>query len=223
MLISKTSIADNIRLSVGAVILIFVALVASSSGQQTTALDGTTPPSLAPGTPTGSYDLSDFEHLNLFNGNLNVSLKLLNVSGRGGAGYTVTLPIESHWHAVNSVSDPLHDGNLVYSSWADTTWWDFNGTKPGYGPGVVQRRTAATQPGNCNPELYGGGQFNSAVLTRITFTAPDGSEHELVDAQTGGAVHIFGICGSESFSRGKVFTSNDGAAMTFIAAAWNSS
>ena len=48
------------------------------------AVDSTTPPGQAPGAPAGSYSLSGFEKVNLFNGHLNFQLPLLQVSGRGG-------------------------------------------------------------------------------------------------------------------------------------------
>src|SRR5712692_4266958 len=42
---------------------------------QTSATDGTTPAALAAGAPAGSYSLSDFERINLFNGNLNANFR----------------------------------------------------------------------------------------------------------------------------------------------------
>ena len=200
------------------ILLLLISVVALSTGSiqgQTSATDGTTPASLAPGAPAGSYSLSDFEHINLFNGNLSASFQLVHVGGRGNAQYSMMLPVERHWRSINGAYDPFHDGNVIYYSAPETNWWD--GITPGYGPGVVQSRTVADQPGNCNPELYGGGSFNSVVMTRLTFSSPDASEHELVDTQTNGAPHFFGICGNESFSRGKVFVAKDGSGLTFIA------
>jgi len=194
--------------------ILLITIAAPAAMAQTSATDGTTSAAVAPGAPAGAYGLSEFEHINLYNGNLNASFKLVHVGGRGSAAYTMTLPIEQHWKAVNGSYDPLHDGNIVYYSGADSHWWEV--LKPGYSPGVVQRRTVAGQPGNCNPEQFGGGGFNSEVLTRITFTAPDGSENELVDSQTNGSPHGFGICGFQTFSRGNNFIAKDGSATTFI-------
>src|SRR6266487_1212717 len=59
--------------------------------------DGTTPPGIAPGAPAGSYRLSDLDNINLYSGNLNFRLPLLEVAGRGEARYSITLPIEHHW------------------------------------------------------------------------------------------------------------------------------
>ena len=43
------------------------------------------PPALAPGSPAGSYRLSDIDTVNLFNGSVNVNLPLTGISGRGAA------------------------------------------------------------------------------------------------------------------------------------------
>ena len=55
--------------------------------------DGTTPAALAPGAPAGSYTLSDFENINLYNGQLSIALPLLNVGGRKETGYTINLAV----------------------------------------------------------------------------------------------------------------------------------
>ncbi|HEV2835742.1 MAG TPA: hypothetical protein VGW58_10520, partial [Pyrinomonadaceae bacterium] len=45
----------------------------------------------------GSYALSGFENVNLFNGNLNFALPMVNIGGRGEADLTMMLTIEQHW------------------------------------------------------------------------------------------------------------------------------
>src|SRR6266571_6004148 len=70
---------------------------ATSAAQNSNATDGSTPAGLKPGAPSGSYGLSGFDNINLYNGNLNFRLPLLSIGGRGGAGYTMMLPIEQHW------------------------------------------------------------------------------------------------------------------------------
>ena len=78
-------------------IFILLALLSFGVSAQTSNTDGATPAGLSPGAPAGSYSLTGFENVNLYNGNLNVSLPLLSVGGRGSAGYTVTLSIEQKW------------------------------------------------------------------------------------------------------------------------------
>ena len=70
-------------------IFIVLALLSFGVSAQTSNTDGATPAGLSPGAPAGSYSLTGFENVNLYNGNLNVSLPLLAVGGRGSAGYTV--------------------------------------------------------------------------------------------------------------------------------------
>ena len=78
--------------------LIFILVVRITSAQTSTRpTDGTTPLGIAPGTPAGSYALSGFDNVNLFNGNLNFALPLRSIGGRGSAGYTIMLSIERHW------------------------------------------------------------------------------------------------------------------------------
>lgn len=135
--------------------LLFINLLLLSSleiAAQTSATDGKTPTGLAPGTPAGSYSLSGFDNVNLFNGNLNFSLPLINVRGRGGAAYTATLPIEQRWRTVSGSFD-LGGGNFVYYSNPESNWW--TGLKPGYGPGVVQARSVADGPmGGCSGSTW---------------------------------------------------------------------
>ena len=175
-----------------------------------------TPLTEQPGAPAGSYPLSGFDNVNLFNGHLNFRLPLMQIGGRGTAGYTMMLPIEQHWQ-VKTVAVPTCDWSGCtypesnYRYIANPVWWD--GIRPGFSPGVLQGRRAGTSPGNwasgCPGPIY------LKTLTRLTFTAPDGTEFELRDKQTGGEpLPAAGCFGGPS--RGKVFVSADGSAMTFV-------
>ena len=73
-------------------------LINSAHAQTFTSVtDGSTPSALTPGSPAGSYALSGFESVNLYNGNLNFALPLVHVGGRGAADLTMMLTIEQHW------------------------------------------------------------------------------------------------------------------------------
>jgi RHS repeat-associated protein len=67
----------------------------SSQGRAQQNGRGMTPPGLAPGSPVGSYSLSGFENVNLFNGNLNFNLPLLKIGGRGRVGASINLAVNS--------------------------------------------------------------------------------------------------------------------------------
>jgi hypothetical protein len=97
-----------------------------AANAQTSSTDGTTPQYLTPGAPAGSYSLSEVESVSLFNGNLNFSLPLLGIGGRGTAGYTMTLPIEQKWQVWKLAETPPGQAPILTPI---GTWW---GVKPGY-------------------------------------------------------------------------------------------
>jgi RHS repeat-associated protein len=178
------------------------------SGQSTTksATDGWTPPGLTPGSPMGTYPLSDFDNVNLFNGGLNFHLPLHKVEGRGGAQMLMTLAIEQKWRTLSTTS---FNGVTVFAP--EHNWW--TGLKPGYGPGIVQGRTTSIDTQECGVN----GPLTSAwALSRITFTAPDGTEYELRDTLTNGQPIAVSPCATQGASRGRNFVSADGTSMTFV-------
>lgn len=195
------------RFSVVALLLVLLAVGARAQS----ALDGFTPASMAPGVPTGYYALSGFDNINLYNGNLNFSLPLLKIGGRGDARYMMMLPIEQHWHSNNGSRIQQPSGDVIEYSGPDPNWWD---PKPGYGPGIVLSRFAADFPNDCAPNT--GGPYFTTTLIRLTFIEPNGTEHELVDQQTHGMPHTFSGCSYQTFPRGTVFISDDASGITFI-------
>src|ERR1044072_5047795 len=168
--------------------------------------DGTTPLGLSPGAPAGSYPLSDFDNINLFNGSLNFSLPLVKVGGRGSAGYPITLRIDQKW-LVDKELDGTPPVNHYY---AQPGWWTDFGWAPVYSMGRMEMRQGGTR----NFVIASGcGYVNQQTLTRLTFTAPDGTEYELRDQQTNGQP-VAGSC--TYYTRGTVFITSDGSGATFI-------
>jgi RHS repeat-associated protein len=188
--------------------LLLISGFALSIFAQTSSTDGTTPSVLTAGAPAGSSPLSGFDNINLFNGNLNFHLPLVPVIGRGAAQYTMMLPIEEHWRVLDRSTD-------YQEIWlpTDYTWYD---DKPGYGPGVLLGRSAATSNTGsgapCVPYSPGNTYWS---LTRFTFIAPDGTEYEFRDQVTGGQQKL-SQCSGNGFNRGTVFVTADGTAATFI-------
>src|SRR5438874_13700055 len=79
-------------------ILIFILFTFHLVAAQTTsAIDGSTPLGLSPGAPSGSYALSGFGNVNLYNGNLNFNLPLVRISGRGKAENVSLLELNTKW------------------------------------------------------------------------------------------------------------------------------
>ncbi len=172
---------------------------------------GATTPSVAPGSPAGSYALSGFETVNLYNGNLNFLLPLMQVGGRGTAGYTMTLPIEIHWKIAKNIFETLGPGyyQAFYAPY-NTDW--YAGDKPGYGVGKLIGRVVSYSPHGCNTVFYPP----THTLTRLSFVAADGTEYELRDQLYDGQPHTSVCTNPWGLSRGKVFKSADGTAVTFI-------
>jgi len=164
---------------------------------------------LKPGTPAGSYSLSGFDDINLYNGNLNFRLPLLSIGGRGSAAHTIMLPIEQQWQ-VETVKVQVDDywQTFYYPS---NDWWEIKG--PGYGAGAMHARYGVWSTRTC---LSDGMTRAFRTLTRLTFTAPDGTEFELRDRSTGGTAALVSSCATSGLNRGKVFVTADGTAATFI-------
>ena len=196
---------------------LMLALSVSASAQlSSSTTSGTTPLGIAPGAPAGSYALSGFESVNPYNGALNFRLPLLHVGGRGGVQHVITLAVEQHWRVdKNKLSTPgyLYDPQ-------PNRWSTFD---PGFGPGtLVGRRTGLSQ---AQGELVYCPD-DAIALTRFTFTAPDGTEYELRDAQSNGQTmdNVYQADPGSQFScqlvtthyRGRVFATSDGSAATFI-------
>ena len=79
------------------ILVLLLAFCISVSAQATSNTDGTTPLALTPGSPAGSYALSGLDNINLFNGNLNFRLPLLDIGGRGDSRMQMQLLVEQHW------------------------------------------------------------------------------------------------------------------------------
>jgi len=123
-------------------ILLLVLLTGSASAQTSHATDGTTPLGLSPGSPSGSYALNGFDNINLFNGNMNVTLPMLHIDGRGGAQTTMMLALNTkRWHMETYT---FEQANYYY---ADPNWWAPIG--PGYGPGVLFLRNSGVGKHQC--------------------------------------------------------------------------
>jgi hypothetical protein len=190
--------------------IMLIALAASSVRAQAPTDNGT-PLGLAPGSPEGSYALSGFENVNLYNGGLSFSLPVMQIGGRGKAGYTVQVPIDSKWMVTKN--EWYDQNNMVYYSFAPSS---SAGTYlSNYGPGSVSIRYSQWKPETCN---IGSQYFTTYrwATTSVVFTAPDGTEHELVDQATLGRPTNYPSCSLNGSFRGPVFVSRNEPGMTFI-------
>jgi RHS repeat-associated protein len=192
---------------------VYSALTVCAFSQSVT--DGTTPSALTPGAPAGSYALSGLDDVSLYNGNLHFGLPLASVGGRGGVQVPISLFIEKHWR-VEHAPNPYHTDDLPID-YATYTDWLY---RPYFEPGRIEIRTMGHVNADCanEHEFWDPAAFTE-TLTRITFTAADGTEYELRDQATGGHVAGNGPCHfADSYRyRGTVFNSTDGSGITFIA------
>jgi RHS repeat-associated protein len=210
-MLNPTGRRETWRLAVRAALFFSVALLVVVDAKAQSSTDGTTPSALTPGAPAGAYPLSGFESVNLFNGNLNFSLPMLQVSGRGGARAALVLKLEQHWRIEHG-----YCAGCTGPYYATDNWWTF--LNPGYGPGVMQYRTAFE-----GDEVNGNGEhFPDNSLMRVTFTASDGTEYEMRDVATSGEPKpvdwqdLVPPPGGRTYLRGTVFATADGTSATFI-------
>jgi RHS repeat-associated protein len=187
------------------IIAVLFLLASPIANAQQKATDGTTPLALSPGAPSGSYTLTEFESLNLFNGNLNFSLPLVSVNGRGDAHFQIAMHIDRKWTVNKEQINP--PTNTYTPTWV---WWSEDGTDPVLSGGKMEMRQGGSRDFVIGSSC---GFIHRQTLTRLTFTAPNGTEYELRDQLTHGQP-VLATC--TGFPRGNVFETSDGSAATFI-------
>ena len=184
--------------------------------------DGTTAPALEPGAPAGSYALSGFDNVNLFNGNLNFALPLLKMGGRGAAGFAINLKIEKKWrveyYRVPTGYTSCQGQGCYMPVWGpegqhylpNPNWWS---PDPGIGPGILVGRWGGLTRGNCT-----GGGGGGQLINTLSFITNDGSEISFKDDLSNGApLTISGAsCSSTIGNRGTAWHSINGEGATFI-------
>jgi RHS repeat-associated protein len=199
------------------VVGILLALSCLAFGQ-TSAFDGFTPKGLEPGSPAGSYLLSGLDTINLYNGSANVSIPLLTIGGRGEAGYTMYATPTFQWNAVGAMStvapcsqqSPCPVWSMT-DGWAD---WNYR-----YRPAAITTRSVGYGLTGSNDQSCPNIWYAN-TLTRITVVVADGTQMELHDTASGGAIESPSTpanCQNPGpFDRGKTWVSADGSASTFF-------
>jgi RHS repeat-associated protein len=182
---------------------------------------GLTPLAVTPGSPAGSYRLSNFENINLYNGQLGFSLPLLSIGGRGKVGYTMMLAINKRLMVYNTAIDRC-DGGLCESGCTSGScgsyFLKYIGLPLGayYAPYLSPGRLWGNREGTFlrNPTTNSTNYVSS--LSRFVFSLPDGTELELRDKDTNGKVYEAGAEAPTGFARGTEFVTADGSAATFV-------
>ena len=178
-------------------------------------MNSTVAPALVGGNPAASRSESGVEHINLYNGNLNITVPLVNIDGRGNAGYSMLVPVQRRWNVeTNQNQQPSP------YSWNDAfSQLDFSSTP--YSPGSLVIRRSGSSNQRClisqRPADLG------PYITRLIWVTPDGTETTLRDTQYdgqpqgSGASDCNAVAAYTPVSRGTTFAGMDGSDITFIA------
>jgi RHS repeat-associated protein len=190
------------------VIVLILSLSSLTFSQTRPLTDSHTPTALSPGKPAGSYLLSGFETVNLYNGALNFSLPVYQFDGRGETDYSVNLNIKRTWQfrSYTFWTGPGTNSNPTYWYYAHSNFWD--GIRNDYHPAILQGRPSRDRSPIGSPD------GSCYTLTKLTFTKADGTEVELRDRQTDGNPYF--EVGYNRFSRGQIFDDKDNSSMTFV-------
>jgi YD repeat-containing protein len=189
-----------------------------------------TPAAIAAGTPSGVAVLSPHEAVNLFNGNLSFEVPLHSVEGRGKAGYTMVVPIGTKWTIENDLFNNNDYFVPVPSTAPETYLWPSGYANFEGAPGQIIRRDAIDGNGRrtyycTRPGTIGDGYIyiDDYSLTKFVWVEANGTEHEFLDAATGGSLlgSLVYTCNTDPInggpSRGTVFESDEATGATFIA------
>jgi RHS repeat-associated protein len=175
-----------------------VLLIAGSTAQA----QSSTTTARTPGTPSGSYKLGDADAVNLFTGNLNYNLPLLQVGGRGEAQASLGIVIESQIH-YREVPLAEPDGFLQHQYTAKFP-----------DPLAFVGSVAFDYPSEVTNQGCGSGFYWTTFRPTMTFVEPDGTEHSLRDNNHHG--NVITSCGPTGQSLGNVFQSTSGDFITFV-------
>jgi RHS repeat-associated protein len=151
---------------------------------------------------------SAIDNIDLLTGALTLRIPLLHIGGRGTVGFTSYFRVNRSW----TINRGMRLGNCVPSYNCSYTDEYYVSRDFGVGGALVARHAGYDSQVSCS---WSPGSFDR-MLTRLTFTAPDGSQTELVDAAFNGEPKGNpGDC-TLGHSRGHVWYSTNGSAMTFI-------
>lgn len=211
--------AATLRLFTALVAYLFLFCGSIFAQQISKTSDGLTTAGLAPGAPAGAYPLSEFEQINLFNGQVTFNLPIVQ-KGRGGAN--ITLPIKINrpaylvQHRLVEHPNPNPIG-LTYDHVLEPypDWWNDTYTHPILPGGRMYGRYVNTEIEDCTSS--GNGVIYKRTNTFLTFIAPDGTEYKFIDKYQGGNPRTSTCSNISNSYRGAIWLSDDGSGATFVA------
>lgn len=193
----------RVRLSACIALLMFLSCLAVNVAAQPSSSSG-----VQGGRGAGSYNLDNFDNVNIFQGNINFSLPLVSAGGRGEAGVTVPLTIENNWKLITGYIGQAP----AYSYIPDS----MNGAMQ-EGPGKVTVQVT----GSDFTEVTCGGiadwEPQNAKL-KINFKGADGTSYSFRSTSNSGAPYQVQLCptGAQKYNHGTEFISWDGSGAKFV-------
>jgi RHS repeat-associated protein len=187
------------------------------------------PTGLAKGVnPLGSYGGSNFDKVNLFNGNVSMSFPLASLTSRGGMSAGVVLSYNSKTWYVDKVETDVaariagEQPSIVTTYIPSYSEPDPEISSLGAGwtihSGALRVvHTAIINKANRTCVFPGPGvqpPKPEKTITIVTFTSPDGTTYDFRDRIYDGEPRFLVNC--EPISRGKRFESKDGTSATFV-------
>lgn len=189
--------------------------------------DSSTPTGASKGVNPGigTYGGSNFDKVNLFNGNVSMSFPLASLTSRGGMSAGVVLSYNSKLWRVERQEEatggpksgtksityhPIYDEPDKGLPQLAAGWTIHAGRMHG-------RQTAIGQSTSCFFDVPPGGRAEPKprkTLTIFVFTAPDGTEYDFRDSIYDGEPRELVNC--QTVNRQKKFVSKDGTFATFI-------
>ena len=200
-----------VQLFIVAILLLTGLIVAQA--QITKSTDGVTPKGIEPGAPAGSYPITEWENVNLFNGQVSFTLPIVQ-KGRGESGVSLPIRINRQPWVVKHQRYDIGNSSLLDVYNAEGSWWNPALNRPVISGGSMVGRYVGSNIVDCYSDGTGYYMRSNA---RLTFTAPDGTEFTLIDREKGGNPRQDNCTFYESGYRGSVFITPDGSAATFYA------
>lgn len=178
----------------------------------------------------GSYGGSNFDKINLFNGNVSMSFPLASLTSRGGMSVGIVLSYNSKIWRVERYDEERSSKIFAEPPTVAKTYhpvydeYDPGNPQLGAGWTIHAGRLTARQSvpdkqlsTSCffdDPTGHRPVAKPAKTLTTIVFTAPDGTEYDLRDTIYDGEYK--GLINCEGVSRGNTFVSKDGTSATFV-------
>ncbi|MBI4852373.1 MAG: RHS repeat protein, partial [Acidobacteria bacterium] len=187
------------------------------------------PTGLAKGVnPLGSYGGSNFDKINLFNGNVSMSFPLASLTSRGGMSAGVVLSYNSKLWYVDKVETDVTARIINEPSTVSVAYIpsysepdpEISSLGAGWTIHAGSLRVVSTAIYNkANRTCVFPGPGVQPVkpektISIVTFTAPDGTTYDFRDRIYDGEPRFLVNC--EGVSRGKRFESKDGTSATFV-------